>query len=227
MLHDYAVRITHSQADVMRVIRLWATRCYKIIAYEHQEEGKKIHCHLLIQGSNVEKKQLRNIGNEVLNLKGNENCSFKAFDENLTYLTYMSKGKFDPFYIQNYSTEEITEAKNKWVPPENYVKETSNEKLYNEFYLHLFAGEDEAEEYVFETKKYKHFRNKFIEENPFVNTDPRFEYIRSKARNFAFIKNKRLATGKFFTEYKMLLCSFCFREALPIPKDNAMLKSLL
>lgn len=218
MLHDYAVRITHDQASVRRVINVWATKCLQIIAYEHVgDTTKKVHSHLLIKGSSVEKKQLRNLGKSTgINLKGNENCSFKAFDQNTTYLTYMSKGKIDPWYIQNFTNEEIEEAKLQWKEPEEYVKLNSNEHLFNEFEAMLLNGE---EDFTL-TKYYKDFLKgySFVD----LDTNPRFEYIKRKAHYYAFVKNRQIATPKFFNEYKMLVCTFCFREGIPFPKKHPL-----
>lgn len=218
MLHDYAVRITHTQTDIRRVINVWATRCHQVIAYEHDEPGKKIHSHLLIKGANIEKKQLRNLGNSTgINLKGNENCSFKAYDQNTTYLSYMSRGRIEPYYIQNFTTEEIQTAKEAWVPPQEYVKLGSNEHLYNEFEKHILMGSED----VFETNVYKDYLKSYDYLNK-MDTTPRFEYIRRKAHYYAFVKNRQIATPKFFNEFKMLVATFCFREGVPFPKDKSL-----
>ena len=58
----YAVRITHSYEVAKPIVHLWAMKCEKILAYEHLgERTGKIHIHLLLVNTSVDKKQLRNI----------------------------------------------------------------------------------------------------------------------------------------------------------------------
>ena len=58
----YAVRITHSYEVAKPIVHLWAMKCEKILAYEHLgERTGKIHIHLLLVNTSVDRKQLRNI----------------------------------------------------------------------------------------------------------------------------------------------------------------------
>lgn len=142
---NYAVRITHSYDDCKRVIGLWALRCDKMLVYEHEgEKTGKAHIHIALCNTNIDKKQLRNIAtNAGLPVKGNENCSFKDWDLESTYMSYMTKGKHDPSYNKGYSSEEVNLFRSNWVEPTVYAKKDPKDvALYaawqchhEEFYL--------------------------------------------------------------------------------------------
>ena len=75
----YAVRITHSYEVAKPIVHLWAMKCEKILAYEHLgERTGKIHIHLLLVNTSVDK-QLRNIAATTkIPVSGNEWMSFKS-----------------------------------------------------------------------------------------------------------------------------------------------------
>ena len=55
----YAVRITHSYEVAKPIVHLWAMKCEKILAYEHLgERTGKIHIHLLLVNTSVDKKAI-------------------------------------------------------------------------------------------------------------------------------------------------------------------------
>lgn len=119
--HTHIVRVTHGFAKVKAVIALWAMKCDKILVYEHREEGKKLHIHLLLEGCTVDKKQLRNLAQETMTkeaFKGNENMSFRAKDtDNIPrYITYMTKGVIlGPEYNKGYDLKYLEERRLAWV----------------------------------------------------------------------------------------------------------------
>lgn len=206
MLESYAVRITYGKETVKHIIAVWATQCEKILAFEHTD-AQKIHCHLLVIGSRVCKKQLRNIAKNCgVDLKGNANMAFKAYDANETYIVYMSKGKFSPFYLQGFTQEECEEAKKQWVPK---AERNTMKELYHRFESTIDLNGQEFRDIV-ETE---------ITLNPKSTVDLRFEYVRKKAHRIAFHANDSFATGKFFSDYKTLVYTYCFRNGIQIPRD--------
>lgn len=144
---DYAVRLTHSYESAKVVVGLWAMRCNKILVYEHLgTRTGKIHIHLALLGTSVDKKQLRNIAMTTkLPVSGNEWCSFKNWDKNMDYVTYMSKGLLDPVYNKGYELQELQTCKDKWVEPSNVIKTDQTDDYLNNFDNHVFkiipAGE--------------------------------------------------------------------------------------
>lgn len=126
MLYNYAVRITRSYELCKHIVAAWALRCDKILAYEHVGTvTEKVHIHLIIVGSSVSSEQLKNIAKPLggATLKGNADWSFKTKDakygevtDSPRYISYMSKGEYDPKYNKGYSDAELAEAKSAYVP---------------------------------------------------------------------------------------------------------------
>jgi len=122
---NYAVRITRSYDYCQRMVAHWATRCDKILAYEHVgTTTEKIHIHLLIINSvlpvDTLKKQVKTLGASIF--KGNGDWSFKTKDakygpvtDSQDYVTYMTKGTHDPKYNKGYEPEYLAECKKNWV----------------------------------------------------------------------------------------------------------------
>jgi len=137
---DYAVRLTHSYETARVVVGLWAMRCHKMIVYEHLgTKTGKVHIHLGLLGTNVDKKQLRNIASSTgLPVSGNEWCSFKVWDKKDDYITYMSKGQLDAKYIKGYEQVELEACKSRWVEPHAYVKEDTTDNYLSKFDNHVF-----------------------------------------------------------------------------------------
>jgi len=136
MLYNYAVRITHDFATARPVIHSWATRCTKILVYQHLgKKTKKAHIHILMEGVSLQKKQLRNIGSATgVNLTGNELCSFKEYDGDTTYITYMTEGENDPLYNVGYDINSLTELKAKYVKHE-HQKVDKPEDVFLKYFL--------------------------------------------------------------------------------------------
>lgn len=206
MLESYAVRITYPKENVKHIISVWSTECEKLVAFEHTD-AKKVHSHLLIINSRICKKQLRNLAAKCgVDVKGQANMSFTKYDANTTYLVYMTKGKFLPYYLQGFTQEECEEAKKQWVEPS---ERNPMRELYQRFESSVdLSGEEFSayKQYVFDQKAER-------------NVNIHFEYIRNKAHKIAFQANNQFATGKFFNDYKTLVYTYCFRNNIPIPRD--------
>ena len=122
----------------------------KILAYEHLgERTGKIHIHLLLVNTSVDKKQLRNIAATTkIPVSGNEWMSFKVADLEPTYITYMSKGQIDPSYNKGYTEAELEEYKHKWVNQKSAVKLTEDDKIIEgwiKYYEHDLCVENPEE----------------------------------------------------------------------------------
>lgn len=204
MLHSYACRITYGKEVVKHIAAIWALQCEKLIAFEHTDAAK-IHCHLLIINSRVKSKQMRNLSRNCgVDVKGNANMSFKAYDENETYLVYMTKGQFSPFYLLGFTQDQCEDAKKLWVP-------SSQRNAKAELFKKLEACVD------FNGSEFKEMVIKLLQIGE--KGDVRFEYVRSKAHKLAFTNNKMFADGKFFSDYKMLVYTYCFRNNIAVPRE--------
>lgn len=133
--NSYAVRISHPAEIVVRICSLWALRSKRIACYEHDDDGAtNLHCHVIIEEADVEKKQLRNIAKGVANVNGNRLMSFRSeYDGDERGFSYMTKGKYEPAYLHGWTQEDHSKWKAAWVPPTEYVKQTHWRKIYDKF----------------------------------------------------------------------------------------------
>jgi len=125
---DYAIRLRVSWKEFEASMGDWGLLTKNAVVYEHPEPGN-IHCHVLLTGVHCSEETLKNVmRGHNLKLKGNEQWSFKTSFKNpqkekieITpetwpkYISYMSKGKYDPKYVQGISTEIIDGCKASWV----------------------------------------------------------------------------------------------------------------
>lgn len=139
---NYAVRLTASFETLQTTVADWAMVSKHILCYEHPEPGN-IHCHLLLYGVYQTTENLKTImRSHGVALKGAGQLSFKTtFTENKVkieitdetipkFITYMSKGKYDPKYNKGYD-EIIPTCKSAWI---TYTKEPPAYLLYLEFF---------------------------------------------------------------------------------------------
>lgn len=103
-------------------------KCEKLIVYRHpKEESEREHIHGLCYNTTLSEKVFREWCNRKLKLeKSNKSYSVgTTFGKNIkiseitysTYITYMSKGKYDPLYVKGFPAEDIDELKQQWNDP--------------------------------------------------------------------------------------------------------------
>jgi len=138
-----AVRLRLPYDNLRQVFSDWALRSQRLVVYEHPEEDN-IHCHALLLNVGVSENTLRNdIKKHGLPLKGAGQLSFKTTyktpdkqvvditDESAPqFITYMSKGKYDPKYVKGYDDEFMVSRRSIWV---DYKKRSSDETLYLQY----------------------------------------------------------------------------------------------
>lgn len=103
-------------------IKLWFdTFTYdKLIVYEHpkDEEISRTHCHILVYGLNVKSDNLKYHLKKIdPTLNGRIDWSFSDKEVDDKFITYMSKGKYDPVLVFGYTKPEVDEYTTKWVNP--------------------------------------------------------------------------------------------------------------
>lgn len=120
----YAARLSLPHHDVSGVLAMWADKCSAMVVVQHEmdEEVSTTHVHIAMrdcQYATVE--PLKRIFRKEIatEAKGNGLWSFKTWDGNQTYLTYMSKGELDPVYLKGYitPTNDWEVIKGAWVTP--------------------------------------------------------------------------------------------------------------
>lgn len=200
---DYAVRLTHSYESCRVVVGLWAMRCEKVLVYEHiGSRTGKTHVHLALLGTNVDKKQLRNIAASTkLPVTGNEWCSFKTWDKNSEYITYMSKGQIDPKYNKGYEPAELEAFKSRWVEPHQFIKKDTTDNYLDKFDIYVF-------------------------DNNCVQLGESMDFYKLKTTAKAFVYNEcHQGTRarwdiKTINLYKMIMNTYIYEHGVKIPPDE-------
>lgn len=207
MPYDYFARITHSYERCAAMIGRWALECDKVLVYEHVgTETEKVHIHCILRGSRVCKKQLRNIGKDFVDLKGNENCSFKECVSEETPITYMSKGNLTPKYNKGYEHGYIEMRRMEWRPPTEHVKMSAQMSL-------VYSFENQHLQDIIEAQQNMPADIPIEDVPKWV-----FNKIKTLARTWLFQKTQ-IANQKFFNDYKTIVMTVCFKRNISIPKD--------
>lgn len=204
MPYDYFVRITHSYESIKVLVGLWALRADKFVVYEHTgSKTEKVHCHILILGSNTHKKQLRNIGLLYNDLKGNENCSFKECISWETPVVYMTKGNLSPSYLKGFTEADANVWKSKWVEPVKYVKKSRCRLLYEELFP-LDGKHPQPTPEDYDSPDYLAFHK-----------------IRVYVKREVFKRSKdQMWTQQCLSDYKSIVYTYCFNAEIPIPNNE-------
>lgn len=114
--------------ELLVFIESVAERCERLIVYRHpKEEAERDHIHGLCYNTTLSEKVFREWCNRKLKLeKSNKSYSVgSTFGKNVKisdltytqYITYMSKGKYDPLYNKGFADEDIVELKRQWKEP--------------------------------------------------------------------------------------------------------------
>jgi len=119
-MKSHAPRITHSYTMLEKLIEDWSSISGKCLVYQHEadEDVKHTHCHLLLEECQIGEAGIIKRALKHIQLKGNNDWSFVQKDYNgdvEKYITYMTKGKYDPVYNKGYCPLYLEECKKKWV----------------------------------------------------------------------------------------------------------------
>lgn len=209
----HALRATVDFDSLKSVVALWALECDKLLVYEHNEIGKKVHCHILIEGhsstaKNVEgaRKTLYNIFERKFpGLKGQEHRAGKKFDGDYTYISYMSKGTNEPKYNKGYDTAYLEEKRKAWVKPQDHVKVSKDLANY------LKYMNEEHIEYAF--KKWKEDHPKPEDVSGKVH---KFKFLQSWVLQ-AVIEEHSVLNQQARNMYNMLIQTYTYQNSIPNP----------
>ena len=222
MLHDLFCRITKSYSDASGVIRAWSTRVSKMVVYEHVgEKTQKAHIHILVLKSSVSSKQLRNIAANYVNVKGNENCSFKTCnDEYETALIYMTKGNLNPVYLQGYTLEDADGWKSRWKQYESHIatKRSPSEILFDKVFDDV-GKEGSISDLDFQYWL-KDLDKDVIKSMGKTPGEMKFIWLKGYCKKWAFSENHFIWNMKTVSDYKMLLLTYCMRFNVSIPSSE-------
>ena len=131
-MEGYAVRMTVAYNTLPTVLEKWSDICDQIVVYEHPAPpASRLHCHMLIVNPKMTSKAFKErsgfakAGNTFWSWK---NLKPKTRESALMYIRYMSKGIYDPKFmdgsIRHFSAEDIGIQKALWIqmnPPRQHV----------------------------------------------------------------------------------------------------------
>jgi len=189
---SWAVRITLNGIAVADVIQRWSGHIEQVIVYEHESPpAARTHCHLLLINCKVGTQRLKQLsGREE---RGNTFWNFKSirspilghpetWSDTDKYITYMSKGIYDPIYIGQqayYDWAMCAAQKQKWVAPapiapkltmlqrylefESLVRKMPIDQRNDETWLRLHARAYLFPQYQMVTQQYKNDMSNFVE----------------------------------------------------------------
>lgn len=212
MATHYAVRITRSYEQCAAYVAKISLLCEKMLVYEHVGTAtEKVHVHMMLIGVRCDKKTIKDNaskGTALATLKGNGDWSWKTEDkkygkvtDSVEYITYMTKGKFDPKYNKGYSKEELDHAKSLWV---DHSGKSKDELLYAAFELMLVG------------KINNPHKSSELVGTRIVDTYPGFDIVRRAAISFA-IEKVRVMNIKCKNMAQMLYNTYCWRHNIDKP----------
>lgn len=210
MSPNLAVRITAPFSDLSGMVRNWALKADKVLVYQHDDD--KVHIHVLMLGVSCDKERLKQIAKESRIVGGgNEFWSFKTKvkggiavspENSDRFITYMSKGKYDPSYNKGWDVEELARLKAAWVQR----SVCAQERLYLEFIDYLLSNKEDDGTF--------HFGTPII-----YDTVENVKVLQSWARSWAFSHHKSFWTVRTATDAKMVFLTYCMRFSITIPQD--------
>jgi len=112
---SYKLRLTLPWLDASGVILRIAEQCESIIVYEHSEGCERPHIHALIQDLKRSYDTVSGWMKSVCPARSDRSLGTSYGKEkkpiDLGFISYMSKGKYDPVFVKGISEQEIVERK--------------------------------------------------------------------------------------------------------------------
>lgn len=215
--YNYCVRITKPFGVLRDLVSCWAERCERVAVYEHVGRfTEKTHIHMVLGGSEVCKKQLKNLLrihniNTQGSLGGNKDWSFKEWDGDENACAYMTKGYIKYSFLKKWNDDDH----DRWI---KMWRGTPNSSADQD------AFDDCFDDAVFIPVKTQWERD----ERPYLPTTElhgEFKFIRKYVRNFVFNEYGRIWNVQAINRYKMLVYSYCFRNNVMIPLKDEVFKA--
>lgn len=212
-MFNFSVRITLPFSDVSGAVRSWAMKADKLLCYEHTNTDK-VHCHLLMMNVSVDAERLKQIAKACgVSGKGNEFWSFKTKSKNVgpiseatteRYITYMTKGMFDPSYVKGYDEYHLQALKEAW--QEGAAAISKEEELYNEF-------EGVVIDYCREHPQ-------DVRTGTYILHWSKADVLVALARRHAFAKAARIWNVRTASMAKSFFLTYCMREDITIDEKK-------
>lgn len=150
---DYAIRIRRSYVALEQFSKYLNEVVTKWVIYEHPEEGN-VHIHGLLLGCSVSTDTLKNHVKAALNVKTFDrndwafSTEFKEKPSNIVrkvseetspkFITYMTKGKYEPKASKGFTIEYLEERRKAWETHDNSTKrQTPNKRVKKETHFDI------------------------------------------------------------------------------------------
>jgi len=195
-----AVRLRCPYETLRTTVGDWGLVSKHVVVYEHPEPNN-IHCHLLLTGVYVTTQNLKDtMWEHNVPVKGAGQLSFKETFKCPTtkkviditeeswpkYIAYMSKGKYEPKYVQGFSDETIQSYRALWV---DLTTSNPSVQLRKEFERHIQEQPDKPE-YI------------------------RLEYVVSVAHHF-MLKKHQTHSKLMRSQQSQLIDDYCYFNNVP------------
>jgi len=216
----FAARITLPYASgVDRIMRAWSMYATKIVAYEHNDDGaNNIHCHIHVEGFTQTVKRFQQLAKEsgvplqvkrdndkratsLMSIRGAE------YDKHISGYAYLTKGKYEPKYLQGFTLEETQTWKATWIPRAKHVKRTCWHALQDKFLsesgfkLPTVTITDEAQIQVWEGKL----------EHPF------FTAVVTAAKKYVWSLSGGQWLPQQHNQIQSIVRTYCYANKITIP----------
>lgn len=124
---DYTGRVTCDLSQQVLILQGLKDRCERIIVYRHEEAIERPHIHCLMYGVkcsydtlvNVVKRAIPNATRDMYSFPKNK----KADDD---FISYMSKGKYDPILNVGFTDDLVKEKKSKGFDKKDVNRSSNN-----------------------------------------------------------------------------------------------------
>jgi len=218
-----AVRITHPYENgVDRIVRMWSLYCQKIAVYQHDDDGaNNLHCHIHLEGFTCGTKRLQQLAQQAgvplqkQGVNGKRATSLMAFrqkdyDFHPAGYAYLTKGKYDPKYLQGFTKEEAKVWKETWKEPSEHVKETTWKKLFDKFLAYLHPDKPPVVE-MSDDRMMEIWSGKAVH--------PQFLWILAHGRKFCRLETNGIRCPQYRSMLECVVISYCWKFNITTDKE--------
>lgn len=116
---SYAVRITRTAKELMPFFERLTAASVRLIAYEHTD-GARAHVHMYVDGASVGTDTMKNWVKKALGVTAFPKTDWvfatpKPDQTPDTFITYMSKGRYDPVIAKGFEPSQVNTLKGNWL----------------------------------------------------------------------------------------------------------------
>lgn len=209
---DFQVRVNGAFADVTAAVESvqFAMGVADLVAYQH-EDGNRTHCHLYLFGAVYKIDKLRRECRRFFTGNAEFSCKAKAGkNEPITLegaVRYGSRnGKLTAVHVTGFDKGRIVSLENEYRKTKVALPLNHYQKLFKAF-------EDEYPDMYNELQR--------LVTQPYATQYSQYHFIKIRAKRFAFDYNLAIMSPKTFTEWKVIVNTYCMRYGIMLdPQDK-------